>query len=330
MGFPEIRPRRLRANQELRSIVAETKVSVNDLMLPLFVVPGRGIKKEISVMPGQYQFSTDMLVEEIKELDDLGIKSIMLFGIPEWKDEDGSSAWQKDGIIQQATQEIKESGSRIMVVADLCFCEYTDHGHCGPLCNLGNDKSNTNLTVDNDKTLYNLGLQAVSLAQAGIDMVAPSGNMDGMVGAIRKSLDSEGFINLPIMSYSAKYNSAFYGPFRVAVESAPSFGDRSTYQMNPANKREALREVEEDIREGADIVMVKPALSYLDVIHAVKERSSVPVAAYHVSGEYSMIKHAARVGLIDETRAMHEVLTSIKRAGADIIITYFAKTFAKG
>lgn len=325
--FPQFRPRRLRANKEIRSLVAENKVSVDNLMHPLFVVPGSNIKKEISALPGQYQLSVDKLVDEVKELYDLGIKSTMLFGIPEYKDSEGSSAWQSDGIIQKATTAIKESGSSMYVVADLCFCEYTDHGHCGPLCKCGNAPED--ITVDNDKTLHNLGLQAVSLANAGIDMIAPSGNIDGMVASIRTSLDEEGFSHIPIMSYSAKYSSSFYGPFRVAVESAPSMGDRSTYQMNCTNVREALREVEEDIIEGADIVMVKPALSYLDVIAKVKEFSSVPVAAYNVSGEYSMIKHAAKVGLIDEKRAMLEVLTSIKRAGADIIITYFAKDFAK-
>lgn len=324
MAFPQYRARRLRASPNIRNLVSETKVSVDDLMLPLFVVPGHGIRKEISALPGQFQLSVDKLVEEVKEIEDLGIRSVMLFGIPEWKDDIGSSSWQDQGIIQVASRAIKESGSKIYCVADLCFCEYTDHGHCGPVKKCGDD-----FVVDNDKTLYNLGLQAVSLCRAGIDMIAPSGNMDGMVGSIRASLDEQDFSHIPIMSYSAKYSSSFYGPFRMAVESAPSFGDRSTYQMNPANKREALREVGDDIEEGADIVMVKPALSYLDVISAVKEISSVPVAAYNVSGEYSMIKHSARVGLIDGNKAMHEVLTSIKRAGADIIITYFAKEFAQ-
>lgn len=324
MSFPQYRARRMRSSSHIRHLVSETKVLVDDLMLPLFVVPGSGIKKEISALPGQYQLSIDMLLEEIKEIEDLGIHSVLLFGIPEWKDDVGSSSWQADGIIQKASRAIKESGSSIFVVADLCFCEYTDHGHCGPVHACGDE-----YIVDNDKTLHNLNLQAVSLLQSGIDMLAPSGNMDGMVASIRHAIDEQGFHNIPIMSYSAKYSSSFYGPFRVAVESAPSFGDRSTYQMNPANRREALREVQDDISEGADIVMVKPALSYLDVIHAVKQVSSVPLAAYNVSGEYSMIKNAAQAGLIDGARAMNEVLTSIKRAGADIIITYFAKEYAR-
>jgi len=324
MGFPSNRPRRLRSSPELRNLVSETKVGVDDLIYPLFIVPGHGVKKEISSIPGQYQFSIDMLLEEMKSIEDLGINSILLFGIPEWKDASGSSSFTSDGIIQKALDAIKNTNSNLFTIADLCLCEYTDHGHCGHIV-----KDGEKFDVDNDETLKLLAKQAISLANSGVDMIAPSGNMDGMVKSLRTALDENSFKGLPIMSYSVKYNSSFYGPFRAAVESAPSFGDRSTYQMNPANKREALREVKEDLDEGADIVMVKPALSYLDVIQSVKEASNVPVAAYNVSGEYSILKHAAKVGLIDEEKAINEVLTSIKRAGADIIITYFAKYYAE-
>lgn len=314
------RPRRLRVNETIRSIVRETKINIEDLVYPLFVVEGENIKEEIKSMPDNYRFSIDKLLEEVKELQELGIKSILLFGIPEHKDECGSDAYDENGIIQKAVRAIKVNSPKMYVITDICMCEYTCHGHCGILTEDG--------YVDNDKTLEYLGKIAVSHALAGADMVAPSDMMDGRVGYMREALDKAGYVNVPIMAYSAKYSSAFYGPFRDAADSAPSFGDRKAYQMDPANINEAVREVELDIEEGADIVMVKPALPYLDVIRKVKDTFNIPIAAYNVSGEYSMIKMAVDNGLLNESAIM-ESLVSIKRAGADIIITYFAKYVAK-
>lgn len=314
------RPRRLRVNETIRSIVRETKINIEDLVYPLFVVEGENIKEEIKSMPDNYRFSIDKLLEEVKELQELGIKSILLFGIPEHKDECGSDAYDENGIIQKAVRAIKVNSPKMYVITDICMCEYTCHGHCGILTGDG--------YVDNDKTLEYLGKIAVSHALAGADMVAPSDMMDGRVGYMREALDKAGYVNVPIMAYSAKYSSAFYGPFRDAADSAPSFGDRKAYQMDPANINEAVREVELDIEEGADIVMVKPALPYLDVIRKVKDTFNIPIAAYNVSGEYSMIKMAVDNGLLNESAIM-ESLVSIKRAGADIIITYFAKYVAK-
>lgn len=320
MYFPSTRLRRLRANEQIRNMVRETSLSVNDFILPLFVCNGTKVKNEISSMPGNFQMSIDVLVEECKQIKDLGIQSVMLFGIPEKKDAFGSDSYNDNGIVQRAIRAIKKEVSGLLVVSDICFCEYTDHGHCGVIHN--ND-------VDNDATLDLLAKQVISHAQAGTDIIAPSDMMDGRVMIMREALDKNGFTNMPIMAYSAKYSSAFYGPFREAAESAPQFGDRKTYQMDPCNALEALREVEQDIEEGADIVMVKPALSYLDIIHRVKTQFNVPVAAYNVSGEFAMIKAAARLGWIDEERVMLESTYSIKRAGADIILTYFAKDLAR-
>lgn len=314
--FPIYRPRRLRANENLRRLVRETSLSVDDLIFPMFVVHGRDTAIEISSMPGCYQYSVDRLVSAAKELVSLGIPGTILFGIPETKDSLGSEAYAEDGIIQQAVRAIKDAVPDLLVITDVCLCEYTDHGHCGVI--EGGE-------VQNDPTLDLLVKESVSHAQAGADVIAPSDMMDGRVGAIRDALDDGGYENIPIMAYSAKYASAFYGPFREAAESAPQFGDRRSYQMDPANSEEGLREVALDIEEGADIVMVKPALSYLDVIHQMKTEYQMPVAAYNVSGEYAMIKAAAQNGWVDEKRVALEVLTSIKRAGADIILTYFAK-----
>ncbi|MCX8076928.1 MAG: porphobilinogen synthase [Aquificaceae bacterium] len=319
MKFPLLRPRRLRNNESIRSLVRETRLNLDDLIYPVFVRHGENIVEEIPSMPGVYRYTLDKLVDAVKEIRDLGIKAIILFGIPEHKDEVGSDTWSDEGIIQRALRLIKTHVPEVYLITDVCFCEYTTHGHCGVICEG---------TVHNDLTLQNLKKQAVSHAKNGADMLAPSGMMDGMVKAIREALDSSGFENIPIMAYSAKYASAFYGPFREAAESAPAFGDRRSYQMDPANKREALKEVLLDVEEGADVVMVKPALSYLDIIHLVKEHTLLPVCAYNVSGEYSMIKAAGRLGWIDEKKVMVETLTSIKRAGADMIITYFAKDVA--
>jgi len=291
----------------------------------MFVRPGRGIRNEISSMPGNYQLSTDTLVDEVGIAKDLGVKSFMLFGIPATKDATGSSAINDDGIVQLAIRALREAYQQdVLLMTDECFCEYTDHGHCGIL----HDVHGT-IDVDNDATLPNLVAQCVSHAKAGADIVAPSGMLDGMIGAIRHGLDNAGFINVPIMSYAAKYASGFYGPFRDAAESPPQFGDRNSYQMDPANGDEAMREVALDIQEGADIVMVKPALSYLDIIHRTKQTFGLPVAAYNVSGEFAMVKAAARNGWIDERRVTMEILTSIKRAGADMILTYHAKDAAR-
>jgi porphobilinogen synthase len=316
--------RRLRQHPVLRELVRETSLQVSDFILPLFVRPGRGIRKEIPSMPGNYQLSVDCLVDEVMAAVDLGLRSFILFGIPATKDASGSSALQDDGIVQQALRALRKAHPNILLITDECFCEYTDHGHCGPLCNTGG-----RVDVDNDATLPLLAQQCVSHATAGADMVAPSGMMDGMVGAIRSGLDAAGFSNVPILSYAAKYASGFYGPFRDAAESPPQFGDRSGYQMDPANSDEALREVALDLAEGADLVMVKPALAYLDIIRRVKDRFGVPVAAYNVSGEFAMVKAAAQKGWIDERRVALEILTSIKRAGADLILTYFARDAAR-
>jgi len=317
--FPFTRMRRLRRNEKLRGLVRETSLSVRDLIYPLFVCPGSKIRQEIPSMPGNYQLSIDHLVEECREVRDLGIQGVLLFGIPEHKDETGSEACSDEGIVQRAVRALKKDVPDLLTITDVCFCEYTSHGHCGVI---------KDGTVDNDATLELLARQALSHARAGADMIAPSDMMDGRVGRIRKALDNEGFQDLPIMSYAAKYASAFYGPFRDAAGSAPQFGDRRGYQMDPANVEEALREVELDIAEGADIVMVKPALAYLDVIYRVKSAFSVPLAAYNVSGEFACITAAGEKGWVDEQRIMVEVLLSIKRAGADIILTYFAKRVA--
>src|SRR5437764_1384407 len=324
-GFPTARPRRLRYNPLVRELVRETELSPRDLILPLFVRPGRGVRQEIASMPGNFQLSVDTLVDEVGAARELGIKAFMFFGIPEYKDATGSSALKDDGIVQQALRVLRKAhGSNVLLMTDECFCEYTDHGHCGILCDRGGI-----LDVDNDATLPILAQQCVSHARAGADVIAPSGMMDGMVKAIRTGLDDAGFTDIPILSYAAKYASGFYGPFREAAESPPQFGDRNTYQMDPANGDEALREVALDLAEGADIVMVKPALAYLDIIRRVKERFGVPVAAYNVSGDFAMVKAAAQNGWIDERRVTLEILSSIKRAGADIILTYFAREVAK-
>ena len=314
--------RRLRINENLRNLVNETKLSVDDFIYPLFIKYGKGIKKEIDSMPGVYQMSIDNAIKECEELKSLGIKSIILFGIPEVKDSIGSDALCDHGVIATAIKEIKKAHPDMFITTDLCFCEYTDHGHCGIL-------DMKNKTVNNDKTLEILGEQAIIHAKAGADMIAPSGMMDGMITAIRDALDKEGFINLPIMSYSTKFASGYYGPFRDVAESAPSFGDRRSYQMNPSNRREAINESLEDEKEGADILMVKPALAYMDIIRDIRERTLLPLAVYNVSGEYSMLKMAGKMGLIDYDKVMLETLIGFKRAGADIIITYHAKEAAR-
>ncbi len=314
------RPRRLRRGETLRRMVRETALTPDDLILPLFVTYGKGVKKPITSMPGHYQLSVDNIRKEAKEIKALGIPAVILFGIPEHKDETGSSAFDPKGPVQQAIKDIKDKVPGLLVITDVCMCEYTSHGHCGII------KDND---VDNDSTLELLSREALSHAEAGADMVAPSDMMDGRVGAIRDTLDENGFTDTPVMSYAAKYASAFYGPFREAAESTPQFGDRRTYQMDPGNTDEALKEVALDIEEGADIVMVKPALPYLDIITRIKTEFRLPVAAYNVSGEFSMIKAAAEKGWLDGDRAMMESLMSIKRAGADMILTYFAKEAAR-
>lgn len=318
--YPHTRLRRLRNSQALRSMVKETHVEVSNLIAPLFVVPGEKVRREISSMPGQYNLSVDETVKKTQTLYELGVSSVLLFAIPEFKDEIGSSSWQPNGIIPRAIKAIKKAIPEMMVITDLCFCEYTSHGHCGVM---------KDGHLCNDETLPNLLRQALVHADAGADMIAPSGMLDGTIGFLRHGLDENNFSNLPLMAYAAKFASSFYGPFRDAVQSAPEYGDRKTYQMDPANISEALREVELDVQEGADIVMVKPALAFLDVIRAVKETFDMPTAAYNVSGEYAMVKAAAKMGWLDEKRVMLEMLTSIKRAGADIIITYFAEAFAE-
>jgi porphobilinogen synthase len=302
-------------------MVRETRLSRDDLVLPLFVVEGKGVRTEVPSMPGVFRESVDRLAETCKKVEDLGIPGVILFGVPKEKDAEGRLAWSPDGIVQRALESIEKSAPSLLRIVDLCFCEYTDHGHCGVLTSWGD--------VDNDATLENLELQATSLADAGAQVVAPSGMMDGMVGSIRAALDETGHVNVSILSYAVKYASAFYGPFRDAADSAPQFGDRSTYQMDPANGDEALREVELDVDQGADMVMVKPAMPYLDIVRRVREMVDVPLCAYQVSGEYSMIKAASAKGWIDEERAIEESLTCIKRAGADFILTYFAREIAK-
>lgn len=314
--FPQLRLRRTRGTETLRALVRETRVDIGDLIYPLFVVEGKGVKQEIASMPGAFRFSVDLLPTEVEEIARLGIPAVLLFGIPEDKDEVGSAAYQPQGVVQQAIRVIKRAVPELLVVTDVCLCEYTSHGHCGVV---------VNGAVDNDQTLVLLAKTALSHAEAGADIVAPSDMMDGRVKAIREKLDEAKFQDIPILSYAAKYTSAFYGPFREAAESAPQFGDRRAYQMDPPNVREALREVEQDIAEGADIIMVKPALAYLDVIRRVRDSFNYPLAAYNVSGEYAMVKAAAQRGWLDERRTIEEILTGIKRAGADIIITYHAK-----
>lgn len=314
--------RRLRMNATLRSLVRETTLSVDDFIYPLFAKSGEGFKKEISSMPGVYQMSIDEIVKECGSLQELGINSIILFGIPDVKDSVGSDALCEHGIIASAIKAVKKAYPKMFVVTDLCFCEFTDHGHCGIL-----DMEHE--SVDNDATLEILAKQALVHAHAGADMIAPSGMMDGMIEALREALDSEGFINLPIMSYSTKFASAYYGPFRDVAESAPSFGDRKTYQMDPANRREAIAESVEDEMQGADILMVKPALAYLDIVRDVRNATSLPLCVYNVSGEYALLKAAAKAGVIDYERVMMETMISFKRAGADIIISYHAKEVAE-
>ncbi|MEJ2024626.1 MAG: porphobilinogen synthase [Deltaproteobacteria bacterium] len=314
-----VRPRRLRRTSAIRDMVRETRVSAKDLIAPLFVKPGNGVRDPILSMPGQYQFSVDTLVKEIVEVADRGIPAVILFGLPDRKDPLGSRSWADDGIIQQALSAVKDQVPEMVVITDVCFCEYTDHGHCGVI---------KDGEVDNDATLELLARQAVSHARAGADLVAPSDMMDGRVAAIREALDGSGYQHVGIFSYAVKYASAFYGPFRDAAESTPQFGDRASFQMDPANGLEALKEAELDLEEGADMIMVKPAVPYLDILCRVREICPVPLAAYHVSGEYAMIKAAAQNGWIDEKRVMLETLTSIKRAGADLILTYFAKEAA--
>ncbi len=319
-AYPTARLRRLRMTETMRSMVRETHLSKDDFIYPLFVVPGKNVKKEVSSMPGVFQMSVDQIVRECAEVKSLGLRAVLFFGIPEEKDEVGSGAYDELGVVQQALRAVKKEVPDLFLITDVCLCEYTSHGHCGIV--RGNE-------IVNDESVELLVKEAISHAQAGADMVAPSDMFDGRVGAIRRSLDENGFQNLPIMSYAAKYASGFYGPFREAAESTPKFGDRRSHQMDPANGDEALREVAQDIQEGADIVMVKPALPYLDIVRRVKERFGMPTAAYNVSGEYSLLKAAARLGWVEEERVMMEMLTCIKRAGADLILTYFAKDAAK-
>jgi len=319
-GFPQSRLRRLRRTESLRALVRENHVEVRDLVYPLFIIEGSGMKQEITSMPDIFRFSVDQLPKEVEEIAKLGIPAVLLFGIPEHKDEVGSAAYHPEGVTQQAIRAIKKSVPKLLVVTDVCLCEYTSHGHCGIV---------VNGYVDNDQTLLLLARTAVSHAEAGADMVAPSGMMDGGVKAIRGALDEKGLQHTPILAYAAKYASAFYGPFREAAEATPQFGDRRSYQMDPPNLREALREVEQDIAEGADIIMVKPALAYLDVIRRVRDTFNYPVAAYNVSGEYAMVKAAALQGWLDEKQVVLEILTAIKRAGADIILTYHAKEVSR-
>jgi len=315
MLFPDYRPRRLRHSEALRRMIRETSLSVNDLILPLFAIGGKDTRNPISSMPGHFQLSVDNLLKTAKEAYDLGIPAIVLFGVPDRKDSLGTQAYAQDGIVQKATRAVKDKFPELVVITDVCLCQYTDHGHCGVV---------EGDTIDNDASLDLIARTALSHAKAGADMVAPSDMMDGRVGEIREILDENNFSRIPIMSYAAKYCSAYYGPFRSAADSAPKFGDRRTYQMDPANALEAIREVTMDIEEGADIIMIKPALAYLDIICRVREEIDLPVAAYNVSGEFSMIKAAEKMGWIDGSKVMMETLTAIKRAGADMILTYFA------
>lgn len=325
MAFPVTRLRRLRRHSKLRDLVRETRLHVNDLVLPLFIRHGSGIKNPIASMPGHFQWSVDQLAGEIKQITALGIPGVILFGVPAKKDATGSDSYSAQGVIQTAIAAIKKQAPDLLVIADACFCEYTDHGHCGVIDARGGNKD-----VDNDATLALLAKQAVSFANAGADIIAPSGMMDGMVQAVRAALDASGHEYIPILSYAAKYCSAFYGPFREAAEGAPQFGSRETYQMDPANGAEALRETMLDVAEGADMLMVKPAHTYLDIIYRVRQQHpGLPVAAYHVSGEFAMLKAAAANGWLDEKKSVLEVLTAIKRAGADFILTYYAKEVAQ-
>ena len=318
--YPEYRPRRLRQSEVLREMVRETTLSPGDFIYGLFVVPGHGVREELRSMPGVFHLSVDRLADEVKEVRDLGIPAVILFGLPESKDAVGSGAYAENGIVQRACREIEKSVAEVQVIGDVCLCEYTDHGHCGVI---------RDGEVDNDETLEHLARTALSQVEAGADMVAPSDMMDGRVGAIRRALDAHGYTHIPILAYAAKYASSFFGPFREAADSAPQFGDRKSYQMDPANADEALREVRLDIEEGADLVMVKPALPYLDVIYRVRREFNLPVVAYNVSGMYAMVKAAAANGWIDGERVMMELLLSIKRAGASLILTYFAKDAAR-
>ncbi len=320
MQFPEYRARRMRRGESLRRMIRETRLTRDAFIYPMFCVPGRGVKKDISSMPGQYNLSVDMAVESAKEAWDLGVPGVILFGLPEKKDAVGSEAWDDKGVVQRAIRDMKRVLPDMVVLADACFCEYTDHGHCGVL---------TDGELDNDASLENLAKTCLSYAKAGADMVAPSGMLDGFVGTTREALDEEGFDDVGIMAYSAKYASGYYGPFREAADSAPKKGDRRGYQMDPGNVQEAIREVTMDVAEGADVVMVKPALAYLDVIARVREEVDLPLAAYNVSGEYAMLKAAGQNGWIEYDRVMLETLTGIRRAGADIILTYHAKEAAK-
>jgi porphobilinogen synthase len=320
MSFPQTRLRRLRRTPVLRRLVRETRLSVDDFVLPLFACPGSGVARPVGSMPGVFQHSVDRLVETCREAAGDGISAVLLFGLPEFKDAEGSSSWSPDGIVQQALRALKAALPELVTIADVCFCEYTDHGHCGVL---------KGHTVDNDATLANLARQAVSLAEAGADVIAPSDMMDGRVAAIRAALDGAGLADTPILSYAAKFASGFYGPFREAAESTPSFGDRRSYQMDPANGREAVREAALDVAEGADLLMVKPALPYLDVVAALRRTFDLPLAAYHVSGEYSMLKAAAERGWLDYDRVLMESLVAIRRAGADLILTYGARDAAR-
>jgi porphobilinogen synthase len=320
MPFPVHRPRRLRSSESIRRVVRETQLEPADFILPLFIVPGEGVRKPISSMPPQCQLSVDTAVEECREVKDLGIGGVILFGLPESKDEEASGAYADDGIVPRAIRAIKREIPDLLVITDVCNCEYTSHGHCGKI---------VDGDVDNDATLEWLAAGALSHVKAGADIVAPSDMMDGRVGAIRKRLDDNGYTNTPILAYSAKFASVFYGPFREAADSAPQFGDRRSYQMDPANGREAMKEIELDLEEGADMIMIKPALPYLDLIRQARDRFNVPISAYQVSGEYSMIMAAAQNGWIDQERAMIESLTCIRRAGADFILTYFAKPMAR-
>ncbi|GAC1470132.1 MAG: porphobilinogen synthase [Isosphaeraceae bacterium] len=323
-GYPLHRPRRLRGHPGFRDLIRETSLSVSDLIYPLFVYHGSGLRREIASMPGQYQLSLDRLGEAVRQVAEAGIRAIILFGIPEHKDAIGSAASEDRGLVQEAIRVVRREAPQLIIITDVCFCEYTDHGHCGVIT-----ESAGGLDVDNDGTLPLLAGQAVSHARAGADMVAPSGMMDGMVSAIRAGLDGAGFLQVPILAYAAKFASAYYGPFRDAAESAPARGDRRAYQMDPANGEEAMREVALDLAEGADIVMVKPGLAYLDIVRRVKEKFGVPVAAYNVSGEYAMVKAAAARGWIDERALVMETLTGFKRAGADMILTYHALDAAR-
>jgi porphobilinogen synthase len=330
--YPILRPRRLRRSAGLRRLVRETRLVADDLIYPLFVRPGRGLRRPITSMPGQSQLSVDLLAAEAQEIVELGIPAVILFGIPELKDASGSDNYDPQGIVPQAIRAIKDATPELIVISDMCFCEYTDHGHCGIINTPGAEHFVPELPEGyllNDPTLALLGRASVVHAQAGADVIAPSGMIDGMVGGIRSALDGAGFQHISVMSYAAKYASAFYGPFRDAAESPPSFGDRSQYQMDPPNRREALKEVAIDVAEGADILMVKPALPYLDILAAMRRRYDLPTAAYQVSGEFAMIHAAAANGWLDLRRAALESLVSIKRAGADMILTYFAKDAAR-